>query len=134
MKNIREEKGLTYGIYSSLNHFMRDSFWAIGAEVNQQNASKAIVEIRNEIRTLQEELIPEDELEVARNYFIGSWQSENSTLFSVADKVKGRFLWALPDNYYTNLLTHIKDITPAQIQTAANTYFDTSDLLEVQVG
>jgi predicted Zn-dependent peptidase len=113
---------------------MHDSFWVIGAEVNQQNAGRAIEEIRNEIRTLQQELMPVDELEVAKNYFIGSWQSENSTLFSVADKVKSRFLWALPDQYYTNLLTHVRNITPAQIQKAANTHFGTSDLLEVQVG
>lgn len=134
MKNIREEKGLTYGIYSSLNHFLHDSFWVIGAEVNQQNAGMAIEEIRNEIRKLKQELISGAELEIARNYFIGSWQSENSTLFSVAEKVKSRHLWALSENYYTHLLTHLQEITPLQIQAAANTYFDDADLYEVQVG
>lgn len=134
MKNIREEKGLTYGIYSSLNHFQHDSFWMIGAEVNQQNASKANEEIKNEIKALREELIPQNELEIARNYFIGSWQSENSTLFSVADKVKNIHLWGLPDTYYTHMLERIQQITPAQIQLSANLYFDSADLLEIKVG
>jgi zinc protease len=134
MKNIREEKGLTYGIHSSLNHFLHDSFWAISAEVNQQNATQAIAEIKHEIIALQDELVPEDELHVARNYFIGSWQSENSTMFSIADKVKSIQLWGLSPAYYTHLLNHIRHITPVQIQSVARVHFDTRDLLEIQVG
>lgn len=134
MKNIREEKGLTYGIYSSLHHFLNESFWLIGAEVNQQNAARVIEEIRFEIKALQNELVSDDELDVARNYFIGSWQSENATLFSVAEKVQSIFLHGLPDGYYAHLLERAQHITPEQLQVAANTYFDTSDLIEVQVG
>jgi zinc protease len=134
MKNIREEKGLTYGIYSSLHHFLNDGFWLIGAEVNRQNAAQAIEEIRFEIKALQNDLVSQDELEVARNYFIGSWQSENSTLFSVAEKIQSIHLHGLPEDYYTHLLEYLRQISPAQIQVAANTYFDTSDLIEVQVG
>jgi len=134
MKNIREEKGLTYGIYSSLHHFLNDGFWLIGAEVNRQNTAQAIEEIRFEIKALQNDLVSGDELEVARNYYIGSWQSENSTLFSVAEKVQTIHLHGLPDDYYTHLLEHLQEMTPDQVQIAANTYFDTSDLLEIQVG
>ena len=134
MKNIREEKGLTYGIYSSLNHFLHSDFWMIGAEVSQKNAAEAVWEIKREIKMLQEEAIPPRELEVARNYFIGSWQSENSTLFAVADKVKSLHLSGLSEGFYARLLEHIQHITPAQIQFAANHYFDVGDLLEVQVG
>lgn len=134
MKNIREEKGLTYGIYSALHHFQHDSFWLIGAEVNRDNAERAVEEIRFEIKALQNDLVPADELEVARNYFIGSWQSENSTLFSVAEKIQTIHLHGLPDDYYTHLLEHLQHVTPTQIQVAANTYFDTSDLIEVRVG
>jgi zinc protease len=134
MKNIREEKGLTYGIYSSLHHFLNDSFWLIGAEVNRQNADQAIEEIRFEIKALQNEPVSANELEVARNYFIGSWQSENSTLFAVAEKIQNIHLHGLGDDFYAHLLHHLKHITPAQVQDAANTYFDASDLIEVQVG
>lgn len=134
MKNIREEKGLTYGIYSAMNHFLRDSFWVVGADVNQKNAETAIGEIKHEIKKLQDELMSLDELEIAKNYFIGSWQSENSTLFAVAEKVKTIHAWGLPENYYVNLLEHIEKITPAQIQFTANHYFDGVDLFEIQVG
>ena len=117
-----------------MNHFLRDNFWMIGAEVNQKNANEAIREIKSEIKILQEERISVRELDVAKNYFIGSWQSENSTLFSVAEKIKNLHLWGLSESFFPNLLTHIQNITPAQIQSAAHTHFDIADLFEVQVG
>lgn len=134
MKNIREEKGLTYGIHSALHHFHHGSFWVISAEVNQQNTQRALDEIRNEIRELQEVPVSQDELDVARNYFIGSWQSDNATLFAVAEKVRNIHDFRLPTDYYTRLLGHLQRITPEHIQHAAKKYFSESDLLEVQVG
>lgn len=134
MKNIREEKGLTYGIYSGMNHFNVDSFWVISAEVSQQHTQEAIDEIRNEIHLLQEEPVPMDELTVARNYFIGSWQSDNATLFAVAEKVKSIHSFGLPPDYYTHLLGHMQRITPGQIQRVAREQFAIDDLIEVRVG
>jgi predicted Zn-dependent peptidase len=37
MRNIREEKGLTYGIYSSINPFAHASIHFIAADVNKEN-------------------------------------------------------------------------------------------------
>ena len=134
MKNIREKKGLTYGIHSGMNHFFNGSFWVISAEVNQQNAEEAISEIKNEIRRLQEEPVPIDELEVARNYFIGSWQSDNSTLFAVAEKARNIHEYHLPVDYYDQMLGHFQQMTPDQVQLVARAHFGAGDLVEVQVG
>lgn len=134
MKNIREEKGLTYGIYSAMHHFLQDSFWIIAAEVNQQNTQEALDEIRKEVRQLQTEPVSVDELEVARNYFIGSWQSDNSTLFAIAEKIRNIHDFRLPGDYYVRMLEHLQRMTPADVQRAANTYFGVDDLIEVRVG
>jgi len=134
MKNIREEKGLTYGIHSAMHHFHHASFWVIAAEVNQQNTEQAIHEIHHEIRTLQEDLISPAELETARNYFIGSWQSDNATLFAVAEKVRTIHEFHLPGDYYARLLGHLQHMTPEQVQLAAQKHFGGDDLLEVRVG
>ncbi len=134
MKSIREEKGLTYGIHAAMNHFQHGSFWVISAEVNQENTELAIAEIKNEIRMLQEVPVSVAELEVARNYFIGSWQSDNATLFAVADKIKNIHEYNLPADYYDQLLGHLQRITPEQVQRVANAYFGSDDLLEIRVG
>jgi len=83
---------------------------------------------------LQEESIPQDELDVARNYFIGSWQSDNSTLFAVAEKIRNIHQFRLPANYYTLLLGHLQRITPEEVQRAARAHFAVEDLVEIRVG
>jgi predicted Zn-dependent peptidase len=134
MKNIREEKGLTYGIHSAMHHFRRDSFWLVSAEVNQQNAQAALDEIRKEIRALQEAPVSEDELTVARNYFIGSWQSDNATLFAVAEKIRSLNEFGLPADYYARMFDHLMAMTPVDVQAAARKHFRLDELLEVRVG
>lgn len=134
MKNIREEKGLTYGIYSAMHHFQHDSFWVIAAEVNQQNVQPALDEIRKEIQLLQEVPVSADELEVARNYFVGSWQSDNATLFAVADKVRNIHDFRLPNNYYDQLLSHVRSMTAVDVQRSAQAHFSAEELVEISVG
>jgi predicted Zn-dependent peptidase len=134
MKNIREEKGLTYGIYSAMQHFHRGSFWAISAEVNQENTQKAIDEIQKEIKRMHEEPVPLGELEVARNYFIGSWQSDNATLFAVAEKIRNLHEFQLPSNYYDKLLGHLQRVTPEQVMESSRRLFGFEGMVEIRVG
>lgn len=134
MKNIREEKGLTYGIYSAMHHLQHASYWVIGAEVNKENASQASEEIRREILALQNEPVPADELDVARNYFIGSWQSDNATLFAVAEKVRSIHEFRLPPDYYSRMFSHLMKMKPSDVQEAAREHFDLKGIVEIRVG
>lgn len=134
MKNIREEKGLTYGIYSAMQHFHHGSFWAISAEVNKENKQKAVDEIQKEIKRLHEEPISANELEVARNYFIGSWQSDNATLFAVAEKIRNLHDFNLPPNYYDKLLGHMQHLTPEQVMESSRRLFGLDGMIEIRVG
>lgn len=134
MKNIREQKGLTYGIYSNLTHFRHDSLWLIGAEVNLRNVEVAKEEIKKEIVRLSIETVPESELEIAKNSFIGSWHVENSTVFSTAEKFQALNLFGLPQNYYNDLLSYIHNLTPKQFLENISEEFNANDLLEIQVG
>ena len=134
MKNIREEKGLTYGIYSSLQPFVNDSLWVIGADVNKENSELAVREIRAELQRLIEEPVPIGELTVARNHFLGALQSEVANPFSVADKIKNLYLHALPANYYQQLFDQLRNLNAHDIMHVASTHFGASTLHEVTVG
>ncbi len=134
MKNIREEKGLTYGINSSVAALKHASYLMIGTDVNKQNAALAIQEIRNEMSNLCNELISATELETARNHFIGSLQSEITTPFAHADKIKNLMLFSLPSDYYQQLIYKIDALSSADLRTAANTYLDPKTFATVTVG
>ncbi|MCU0382736.1 MAG: insulinase family protein [Cyclobacteriaceae bacterium] len=134
MKNIREEKGLTYGIYGVLQPYRQQTLLTIGADVNKENRLVTIDEIHKELSRLKTETIPDSELENARNYFIGSLQSEVSTVFSNSDKVKSIILNQMPDNYYQDMINKIDLLTADHIQETATKYFDTQTLTTVSVG
>jgi zinc protease len=134
MKNIREEKGLTYGIYSSLSPLKNDCFITIGADVNKENRELTVEEIKKELQALRETAIDSNELETARNHFIGSMQSEITTPFAHADKIKSSILHNLPQGFYQSLILKIDTLTQDDLQRTAKKYFDEESFIEVSVG
>jgi len=134
MKNIREEKGLTYGIHASVQPLKRDAFFVIGADVNRENRELTIQEIRNELNKLATEPVPANELEAARNHFIGSLQSEVTNAFAHGDKFKTILLNNLPIDYYQRMINRVDVLTAKDLQQTAVKYFVPSSFTEVSVG
>jgi zinc protease len=134
MKNIREEKGLSYGISSSLHALKHDSYLMIGADVNRENTTLTFEEIGKELKRLRTEPIDGEELETARNHFTGSLQSEITTSFAHADKIKTILLYGLPPEHYQNMIRRIDAITADDLLRTASTYFKEDSFIEVAVG
>ena len=134
MKNIREEKGLTYGIYSSITALKHDSYLSIGADVDKENRELTIDEIKNELKALQTQGISQTELETAKNHFIGSLQAEITTPFAHADKIKGMMLYELPIDFYQTLLSKIEAATESNLLETAQQYFGEDSFNVVAAG
>lgn len=134
MKNIREEKGLTYGIYSSLSPNLHHSSFSIGADVNIDKCDETLREIGNELTRLKDELISEEELLVAKNHFLGSLQLEVSNPFSVTEKLKTIHLFDLPSDFYANLFDRIGKTNAKDLKQLAQKHFVLEDFFTVQVG
>lgn len=134
MKNIREEKGLTYGIHASVHPLRRASYLAVGADVNRENVEQAFSEIRKEFSRLGKEPIDADELNTARNHFIGSLQSELTTPFSHADKIKTKVLFHLPDNYYHEMIRVVDSLDSKKVMEIGRVHFNNDRLFEIAVG
>lgn len=134
MKNIREDKGLTYGISSSLSPFLNDSFFVIGADVNKENQDITIREIQNELRKLREEKVDSQELEIAKSHFLGSIQLDMANPFSVMDKIKNVNLNKLDPHYYSKLFNRINTLSSDDLSSIAQIYLTDNDLFIVKVG
>jgi predicted Zn-dependent peptidase len=134
MKNIREEKGLSYGISSSVHTMVRGNHMVIGADVNRENLDITFDEIRKELKRLRTEKISASELETARNHFIGSLQLEITTSFAHADKLKNILIFNLPPDYYQKLIARTDSITAEELMQVAEKYFSEESFIEVAVG
>ena len=134
MKNIREEKGLTYGISASVHAQKHASFLAIGADVNKENVDLTFEEIRKELKILRTQSISSGELETTRNHFIGSLQSEITTPFAHADKIKTIQLFGLQPDHYQKMIRRIDSITATEIAETAEKYLMEDSFVQVAVG
>lgn len=134
MKNIREEKGLTYGIYSSINPFKNDCLFSIGADVGKDKTDLALSEIKLELQKLKQQHIAIEELDTAKNHLMGSLQLEIASPFAALDKIKNLRLNHLSSDYYQKLFDSIRSATPTTLQSIANNYLLTDNLFEISVG
>jgi len=134
MKNIREDKGYTYGVSSQVMNLEDASMQIIGADVKKEFAQATIDEIHSEMKKLRQEPISKDELETVRNYMLGSFLSSISTPFSLADKFKSIHFHNLGYDFYRSYLNAINTITSEHILKSANSYFNPEKYSTVIVG
>jgi zinc protease len=134
MKNIREEKGYTYGIHSSLTSLDLSGYKVISTEVGQQYLQKTIDEIYKEIKLLQSVPVNKEEMAVVRNYMSGEMVRMFDGPFALAESFKSAWEFGLDNSYYYRLAEKIKTIEQDEIIELANTYYKIDELFEITVG
>jgi predicted Zn-dependent peptidase len=133
-KNIREDKGFTYGISSSLAPYPRGGYWVVGTDVNGENVDATLAEIKKEITILQNDLVPEEELEIVKNYLMGSFTGELTQAFDIAEKVRVIQLEGLAPDFYDQFQDRILEIQAQDIRDMAAKYLNLDLMHEVIVG
>ncbi|UPT66448.1 MAG: insulinase family protein [Sphingobacteriales bacterium JAD_PAG50586_3] len=134
MSNIREDKGYTYGIGSWIISRKDLGYFAISTEVGADVYQDALSEIYYEIDLLTTELIEEDELEVVRNYKMGSLLKGFDGPFSRADKLRGLLNYGLDTSYYDGYIKKILTIKPEELNDVAKRYLQAGTFYEVVAG
>ena len=134
MSNIREDKGYTYGIGSGLATDINDAYFFIATEVGATVVQDAVKEIYFEVERLQNDLVPEEELELVKNYLFGSFQRSIDGVFAVSERHKTLHLNNLDETHYLNYIQRLNSITPEDISACARKHLDKSTFTQVIVG
>jgi predicted Zn-dependent peptidase len=134
MKNLREDKGLTYGIGSMSYPFFEQSMFFINAEVKATEAQLALDEIQKELMILQKELISEEELNLVISTMQGQMIQGCDGIFAHMDRNKNIILNQLSSDYYQSFFEKLNGIRPEEIQELSQKYLNWDDLLRVNIG
>jgi len=134
MKNIREDKGYTYGIGSALISQKETGYFTIVSEVNAEFSKATLNEIFKEIDILQTELVPKDELEIVKSYMLGRLLRSVDGPFALSETFLNIWLYNLDWDYYKQYIKTIKNINSQDIKDLANRYLDKNSLLTVVSG
>jgi predicted Zn-dependent peptidase len=134
MANIREKKGFTYNIYSTLDAYVNDGCLYIACEVDPANASATEKAIFAEMKKLRDKLVPPSELEMVRNYLLGMILNGIDGPMNTSDVVRGVIVEGLPWDSFSEMVDTIREITPEQVQILAQRYLQPTDFWNVTVG
>ncbi len=128
MKNLREEKGYTYGIQSALINMQDSGYFIISTQLQKEFTDDAIEEIFKEIEILKNVAPQHEELEMVKRVMVGEMLRILDGPFGIAD-VTIENIQNKTDNSATELMVQeIWSITPEKVQEIAKKYLAREDL------
>jgi len=134
MKNIREDKGYTYGIGSYLSEIKENGYFVIGTEVGKEVKDETLFEIRKEIEKLQNELVSAEELNLVRNYLLGQTLKSADGAYALMDLFLSVENQDLTLDFYNDFIHKLKSIQAEEIRDLARKYLDWNSFSIVSAG
>jgi predicted Zn-dependent peptidase len=132
--NLRENKGYTYGYYSSFQALKWPGPWTASGDVRTEVTEGAITEVINEISRIRDEKVAADELDERKRAEVASFAlslEQPTTLlnYSVLRKIYG-----FPDDYWDTYPQKITAVTAEEVQRVARKYLNADAAQIVAVG
>lgn len=134
-KNLREDKGYTYGSYSSIrdNKYSLMRFSAF-AQVRNAVTDSSVVQILEEIDKMVNEPVTDEELKNAKAKYSGSFVMALEKPETIANYALNIETEDLPKDFYKTYLERIEAVTIADVQKAAQKHFSTDNTRIVVTG
>ncbi len=134
MSNIREDKGYTYGINSSLIAYEHGAYFEISTEVAKRTTQKTIEEVYKEIKLLQSKTISSTELKTVKNYMLSQLLRIIDGPFTTSDTFISYWKIGLNLSFINNYAKQIENTSDKDIMRMAQEYLKIEELNELRVG
>ena len=132
--NLREEKGYTYGAYSSFTALQYPGPWRAGADVRTEVTDGALTELFNEIRRIRESKVGEAELAETKRSVVAGFALALEQPARVLGFALTRKFYNLADDYWDNYPAKIAAVTADDVQRVAGKYLNPEAMQIVAVG
>lgn len=119
MQNLREDKGYTYGAYSSLDADRWFGSFSAGCSVRNAVTDSAATQVLGEIEGMRNAPVKADELALAKSYMAGSFARSLEDPRTVARFALNTYLNKLKPDHYETYLKRLDAVTAQDVQQAA---------------
>lgn len=133
-ENIREDKGYTYGSYSSIEHYVAGSALVAAAEVATEVTGPSLLETVYELGRIASLPPGEEELEQARRYALGTLRLGMSTQAGLAGLASVYAGFGLRLDHLREYSAALSAATREEVATAASKYLAPSRAVTVVLG
>ncbi|MEX1050886.1 MAG: insulinase family protein, partial [Gemmatimonadales bacterium] len=131
---LREERGWTYGSYSSFNRPFDVGRFQATAEVRTPVTDSALAEMLHQVRRIRTERVPDSTLESAKGFLTGVFPLTIETPQQVAGQVAVQERLGLGQDYLRRYRERIAAVTPPQLMAAARATVRPDSAVIVVVG
>ena len=125
--NLREDKGWTYGSYSSISESYKTKGLILAqAQVKNEVTDSAAVELLVELDKMRNKLVTDEELMSTKAKYTGNFVMSLENPATIAGFARNIITQDLPEDYYNSFLENINNVTKQDVQNAAQKYFSTN--------
>ncbi|MBE9487734.1 MAG: insulinase family protein [Bacteroidetes bacterium] len=132
--NLREDKGYTYGIFANVSNTDTTGYFIISGEVIAEFTEDSIKCVFDEIKTLQTELVSDEELAMVKNVMIGEVMRILDGPFGIADATIENIQNKKDNSNLNDLIKEIRETDAERIRSLSKKYLQKEDLSVVVVG
>ncbi len=134
MDEVREKRGLTYGIYSDIQTQRHADVLTISTSTKNESAKELMDVVSEEMKKLAATEIGAQELQDAKSYLTGSVPLGLSSTKNIAGMMIGLQIEGLPSTYLDIYADQINAVTAADILRVAARLLDPAKMTTVMVG
>jgi predicted Zn-dependent peptidase len=134
MKELRSNRGLTYGIYGGVMDGRDRGPFMVGSQLKAAQFVEALGLIKGIIRDLQTNPVTDEEIETAKNSIINSFVFNFEQKSQVMSQVMTLKLRGFADNYLDTYIDNIRKVTKQDVLEAAKKYMDADKMIVMVVG
>ncbi len=133
-RELRESKGYTYGVYSTVRALRYRGDWRAAMDVRTEVTDAALRDLLAELTKMRDQLVPIDEFRDAQRSLTASFALSLENPAELLNLYIVRQLYNYPVDYWDRYTERIMAITPAQVQAVARKYLDPAKFQIVAVG
>ncbi len=132
--NLREQKGYTYDVYSSISALKQTGTFYGGSQTRTDVTVDAIKEMLAEFDRIANQKVGDQELQDAKSFLAGQFALSLSTQGGVASRLLHARVLGLGSDYLETYRARVDEVTSDRVQEVARKYISTNTAAIVVVG
>ncbi len=134
LKDLRDEKGLTYGVYSRFSLPLEKGYFVVSVQTKNKSAEESIKGILYHLRKMKSEEVTDKEYQEAIAYLTGSFPLRLDTNHKISGILGAMAMYELGDDYLDTYVQRIRSVTKKDILEVAKKYLHPESYRLVIVG
>ena len=123
MERVRTEEGLAYSVGTAFPTSTRDiSLFRATAQTKNENVSRAVTAILEEMRRIQQQPVSQDELDRAKEALVNSFVFRFTSRYGIVVQLMTLEFNGYPADYLDTLLDRYRSVTVVDVQRVAREY------------